>query len=213
MAEREEAQSTARPADNGLPNDLWPVPEPFYRADTVSVARALLGVYLVHDGAGGLTAGKIVETEAYLGRNDPASHAFPGPTPRNQAMFGDPGHAYIYFIYGMYYCVNVVTMPAGTGEAVLLRALEPVAGIALMTARRRGARLERLCDGPAKLVLAMGITPALSGHDFRRPPLMLMSRPGVPTAEVVTSRRIGISKAADRELRFSLAGNPFVSRS
>lgn len=190
---------------------LRPLPESFYEQDTVTVARALLGAYLVHDAARGRTAGRIVETEAYLGANDPASHAFSGETQRNQVMFGAPGHAYIYFTYGMYHCVNVATMPAGTGEAVLLRALEPADGIALMFERRRVNRLERLCDGPAKLVLAMGITPALSGHDFRRPPLRLLAREGEDRPAIVEGPRIGISKASELPLRFHIAGSRFVS--
>jgi len=191
---------------------LRPLPESFYKQDTVTVARALLGAYLVHDGARGRTAGRIVETEAYLGAIDPASHAFSGETQRNHVMFGAPGHAYIYFTYGMYHCVNVATMPAGTGEAVLLRALEPVDGIPLMFERRGVNRLERLCDGPAKLVLAMGITPQLAGHDFRKPPLRLLARQGEDRPAIVEGPRIGISKASELPLRFHIADSRFVSR-
>ena len=201
----------------GPVNVLSPLPEEFYRRDTADVARGLLGVYLVHNSARGRTTGRIVETEAYLGANDPASHAYAGRSERNAVMFGEPGRAYIYFIYGMYYCLNVSTMPAGTGEAVLLRALEPVEGIDHMRERRtaRGGRsiaTEKLCDGPAKLVLAMGVTPAFSGHDLRLPPLMLMQNPAEPPPQVELTRRIGITKAADLPLRFSVAGNRFVSR-
>ena len=171
----------------------------------------LLGTYLRHEAQEGATAGRIVETEAYLGLTDPASHAFGGRTARNDAMFGEPGKAYIYFIYGMYYCLNVTTMPPGAGEAVLIRALEPVCGIALMQERRAVKRPEALCNGPAKLVIAMGITPLLSGHDFREPPLTIVEGSSAEPARIITTRRIGISKAADLPLRFHLAGSRFVS--
>jgi DNA-3-methyladenine glycosylase len=198
-------------------NVLSPLPEGVYRGNTADVARGLLGTFLVHTSEHGRTAGRIVETEAYLGANDPASHAFCGRSGRNAVMFGEPGHAYIYFVYGMYYCLNVSTMPEGTGEAVLLRALEPVEGVDLMRERRaaRGGRdiaIERLCDGPAKLVLAMGVTPAFSGHDLRQPPLTLMQSPAERPPKVEVTRRIGITRAADLPLRFSVAGSRFVSR-
>lgn len=151
-------------------------------------------------------------------------------------MFGPPGHAYIYFIYGMYYCFNVVTAPEGTGEAVLVRALEPVSGLDLMVKRRGPAKgadapkradaarpfprdLLHLCSGPAKLVLALGVSPAQNGADLRNPPLFLASHPArdrsLPRpkeADIVTTTRIGIVKAADLPLRFYLRGNPFISR-
>jgi DNA-3-methyladenine glycosylase len=201
----------------GLVHVLSPLPEEFYRRYTADVARGLLGTYLVHTATRGRTTGRIVETEAYLGANDPASHAFGGRSERNAVMFGEPGRAYIYFIYGRYYCLNVSTMPAGIGEAVLLRALEPVEGIERMRERRAaqgGRRIatEQLCDGPAKLVLAMGVTPAFSGHDLRLPPLMLMQNTAEPLPQVEVTKRIGITKAADLPLRFSVAGNRFLSR-
>jgi DNA-3-methyladenine glycosylase len=201
----------------GLENVLGPLPEEFYRRHTADVARALLGTYLVHTSAQGRTTGRIVETEAYLGANDPASHAFRGRSERNAVMFGEPGSAYIYFTYGRYYCLNVSTMPEGTGEAVLLRALQPVEGIDLMRERRaarsgRSFATERLCDGPAKLVLAMGVTPEFSGHDLRQPTLMLLQNPADAPPQVEVTRRIGITKAADLPLRFSEAGSRFVSR-
>lgn len=205
---------------DGSNRNLRPLPEAFYHEDTVTVARQLLGTHLVHDSDLGRTIGRIVETEAYLGFNDPASHAFGGRTVRNAVMFDEPGKAYIYFIYGRYYCLNVTTMPAGIGEAVLVRALEPVEGIPLMRQRRGfgsgtddrpDGKIEGLCNGPGKLVLAMDITPKLSGHDLRRPPLMLMSDPDEAPPPVAVTRRIGITKAAERPLRFHVAGSRFVS--
>jgi len=198
-----------------------PLPRDFFLAPTERVARALLGTYLVHDTPEGKTVGRIVETEAYL-RNDPACHAFRGPTPRNAAMFGPPGHAYVYFIYGMYHCFNVVTQPNGTGEAVLIRALEPVLGWELMENRRlkhrpsRAIAPARLCDGPGKLVIAMAIGRALNHHDLRKSPLTILpadafQHPGVSAKQIARGPRIGIRQAADLELRFWIDGHPCVS--
>ena len=191
----------------------------FYAQETLTVARALLGTFLVHRTPAGTTVGRIVETEAYLGRLDPASHAHRGETARNRAMFGPPGHVYVYFIYGMHECCNVVTAPAGIGEAVLLRALEPIDGLDLMRARR-GTDVERnLCSGPAKLVVAMGIGREHDGLDLVRGPLGVWDRASWPAPagrswneEIATSTRIGITKAADLPLRFHLRANPFASR-
>ena len=189
------------------------LPESFYQQSTVSIAQQLLGTYLVHDSADGKTIGKIIETEAYLGSSDPASHAFRGKTARNAVMFGPPGRVYIYFIYGMYYHMNVTAAPEGIGEAVLLRALEPVEGIPLMQARRKTDKLLNLCSGPAKLVLAMGVTPALNGHDLRQRPLVIVRDSQQEAVQIQTTRRIGLKKATDSLLRFCVAGSPFVSRS
>ncbi|MDO8520343.1 MAG: DNA-3-methyladenine glycosylase [Deltaproteobacteria bacterium] len=179
-----------------------------YKKPTITVAKALLGAYLVHETAEGKTVGKIVETEAYLA-NDPSCHGFRGETPRNRAMFGPPGHAYIYFIYGMYHCFNVVTAPVGVGEAVLIRALEPVEGLELMKKRRKGKK--DLAGGPGKLVIAMGITSDLNGTSLITGPLKIM--PGeMKKAPIVTTARIGISSGNHLPLRFYLKGNPFVSR-
>lgn len=186
------------------------LPRSFYQRDTVTVARELLGHYLVHHSADGLTAGRIVETEAYL-QGDPACHASRGMTPRNRVMFGPPGHAYVYFIYGMYYCFNVVTREEGVGEAVLIRALEPAAGIALMKSRRRREKINELCSGPARLVQAMGITREHNGADLTREPLLIC--PGVITpAGIVTTTRIGIRSGSELPLRFYLQESAFVSK-
>ena len=186
----------------------------FFARGTVQVARSLLGSVLIHRCEDGVTAGRIVETEAYL-RDDPACHASRGMTPRNAPMFGPPGRAYVYFIYGMYHCFNVVTAPKGVGEAVLIRALEPLVGLPLM-ARRRGTGDERaFCSGPGKLVLAMGIGREHNGISLLRGPLRILPHDSYPwegPRRIKASPRVGISLAADLPLRFHLAGNPFVSR-
>jgi DNA-3-methyladenine glycosylase len=191
------------------------LPLEFYRKDTVSVSRALLGTCLVHDSPQGRAVGRIVETEAYLFNGDPACHAHQGITKRNAAMFGPPGHAYIYFIYGMYYCFNVVTAPEGVGEAALVRALEPIEGIELMEQRRKTRDIHNLCSGPGKLVLAMGMTRDLNGCPLYNGPLTISSAdsfPGADKVRIVSAPRIGIKKAADLPLRFCVKDNPFVSR-
>ncbi len=188
------------------------LPRSFYARDTVSVARELLGNILVNNSSGEVTAGRIVETEAYV-QGDPACHASRGITPRNRVMFGPPGHAYVYFIYGMYYCFNAVSAPEGVGEAILIRALEPLAGIELMQARRGRERLSELCSGPAKLVQAMGITRGHNGADLTAGSLYICR--GEATQEkgvVVSTTRIGIKDGTDLPFRFYLEGNPFVSR-
>src|SRR5579871_25238 len=142
----------------------------FYERPTVTVARELLGKVLVH----GSTAGVIVETEAYLGGDDLAAHSARGITDRTKVIFGPPGHAYVYFIYGMYECLNLVAEPAGQPGCVLVRALEPVAGIEIMQQRRPAARkVEGLASGPGKLTLAMGITRAQYGADVTRGALVV----------------------------------------
>ncbi len=187
------------------------LPRSFYARDTQVVARELLGHYLVHYSPEGVAAGKIVETEAYL-QNDPACHAARGMTRRNRVMFGPPGHAYIYFIYGMYYCFNVVTREEGIGEAVLIRALEPVAGIPLMQARRSRQKITELCSGPGRLVQALGITREQNGQDITSGPLVISRGEKNDGLPVVKTTRIGIKNGAELPLRFYLAGSPFVSK-
>jgi DNA-3-methyladenine glycosylase len=167
-------------------------------------ARDLIGAGLSVDGVGGL----IVETEAY-DINDPASHAFNGPTKRNAVMFGPPGHAYVYLSHGLHWCLNFVCGPA-PGGAVLIRALEPVWGIETMVERRGWEKTQALCSGPGKLAQAMGITLAHNGLDLTQPPFQL-NPPGA-AAEIAVGPRIGLTKAADVPWRFGLAGSRFLSR-
>ncbi len=185
------------------------LPRRFYNRPATEVARDLLGKYLMH----GATGGVIVETEAYLGLKDAASHAFCGPTARNRVMFGPPGHAYVYFIYGMYECVNVVCEEEGSAGAVLIRAIEPRVGIELMQARRPGAkRLRDLASGPGKLTLALGITRAQNGVDVTAGDLVLREARGGETFEIAVGPRVGITKSADWPLRFMVKGSEFVSK-
>lgn len=193
---------------------MQPLPLSFYQQETIIVARNLLGTYLVHESAEGTTAGRITETEAYLW-GDPACHAYRRKTDRNAAMFGPPGLAYVYQIYGLHYCVNVVTAPEGVGEAVLIRSLQPTEGIELMQRRRGTDKLKDLCRGPGRLVQAMGITKNLNGISMLESPFYVMpaDSSGVPNADfqIVTTTRIGITQGADLPYRFYIADNPFVS--
>ena len=191
---------------------LKPLRRPFYLRPTVEVARGLLGQLLVHEEPGGVTAGVIVETEAYL-VGDPGSHAHRGRTTRNAVMFERPGTIYVYRIYGVHWCLNVVTQPEGTPEAVLIRALEPVAGIEIMRRRRGVERLEDLCSGPGKLCSALGITDHCNRGDLTSPPLFVARWQQTP-AEHHVGVRIGLppGKGDEAPLRFGVAGSRFVSR-
>jgi len=168
-------------------------------------ARALIGWTLTVDGVGGV----VVETEAYH-HEDPASHSFPGPTPRNAVMFGPPGRAYVYRSYGIHWCLNVVCEPEGVANAVLIRALEPTHGLEAMRARRGVADDRLLCAGPGRLCQALAVTRDHDGLPLDAPPFALVERGEEP--EVVATTRIGITKAADRPWRYLVAGSPYVSR-
>lgn len=172
----------------------------------LEVAPLLLGAVLRH----GDVACRITEVEAYDGANDPGSHAYRGPTPRNEVMFGPAGHLYVYFTYGMHWCANVVCGPEGQASAVLLRAGEIVAGLPTARSRRRSARVDRdLARGPARLCQALGIAREQNGHDLTRWPLTL--EPSEPPVEVGTGPRVGLRDAADRPWRFYLPDEPTVS--
>ena len=184
----------------------------FYLQPTLDVTRQLLGKWLRRRTRRGVTGGIIVETEAYIGsEGDPACHASHGKTARNAAMFGPPGHAYVYFTYGMYHCLNVVTAPQGTPEAVLIRAIEPSEGIELMRQRRRRRRLVDLASGPAKLCIALAITRQLDGCDLLGDELWLEDR-GTVIDDAAWRPRVGIRVGTDRPWRCCAAGSRFVSR-
>jgi DNA-3-methyladenine glycosylase len=189
---------------------LRPVRRTDLERPSTEVAPWLLGALLVV----GERVGRIVEVEAYLGPLDEASHAYRGPTRRNATMFGPAGHLYVYFTYGMHWCANVVTGRPGDGQAVLLRALEPVAGLDAMRAARPKARRDvDLCRGPARLCEALGITGELDGADLcrRSADRLWLARDGAAPSPVVTGPRIGITKAVHHPWRFSVAGSRYVS--
>lgn len=198
-----------------------------YHLPTLDLARALLGCVLVHESAEGRTAGVIVETEAYLA-DDPACHAYRRQTARNAPMFGPPGTVYVYRIYGQYRCVNIASNAEGVGEAVLIRALQPTEGLDLMAARRAaGIRhvkavfgqahtdkplsVHQLCNGPARLVTAMGISENLNFGTVQTGPLFC-EPPALTGFDVVQTTRVGITQGAELPYRFYVKGNRFVSR-
>jgi len=184
----------------------------FFVGKTVEqLAVDLLGCELVHDQNEGVTSGIIVETEAYH-QTDEASHAYRGKTPRTSVMFEEPGYAYIYFTYGMHWCFNITAEDEGVGAGVLIRALEPTEGIKIMK-KRRGKDLHNLCNGPSKLVQAMGITKRDYGKDLAASNLYLKPRKQSYVPEVSSGPRIGISKAVDTPWRFWISGSKFVSHS
>ena len=190
-----------------------PLPQSFYLRPTEQVARDLLGAVLEHRTSEGVTAGIIVETEAYVGEHDLACHAAAGITQRTAPLYGPPGIAYVYFIYGMYWCVNAVTRAEGEPSAVLIRAIEPVTGIEVMRARRPRARSPvDLANGPGKLCLALGIDRACNWQSLERSALVIRAGAAVPDRRVTVTPRIGISRCADWPLRWFVNDSPFVSR-
>jgi DNA-3-methyladenine glycosylase len=176
-----------------------------FMRNSPEVASRLIGMTLLVNGVGGI----IVETEAY-DREDPASHTFCGPTPRNAVMFGPPGRAYIYLSYGIHWCLNFVCREAGHGAGVLIRALEPTTGVSVMIDRRRQQDPRMLCAGPGRLAQALAITQELNGKRVDNAPFSLTAANA--RARVVCGPRIGISKAVDQPWRFGLAGSHYVSR-
>lgn len=190
-----------------------PLPTAFYDRDTSVVARELLGAVIEARSSEGVTSARIVETEAYVGPDDPACHAAAGLTSRTKHLFGPPGIAYVYLIYGMYWCFNAVTREEGHGSAVLVRAVSPLEGEALMRRRRPQAHSpHELTNGPGKLCLALGITGDHNGGPLDEPPLRILAGDPVPDADVVVTPRIGITKAAEWPLRYFIGDDPFVSR-
>jgi len=190
------------------------LPRSFYERSTIVVAKQLLGKYLVRQHPKGNTVGRIVETEAYVGPQDLACHAAKGRTARTEVMFGPPGHAYVYFIYGFYNMLNLVTEAKDYPAAVLIRAVEPVQGIELMQNRRRSSALRSLASGPGKLCQAFGIDRSLNGADLCGGVLFVQDS-GDPVPKFLAKPRIGVDYAGkwkDKPLRFLVRGNEFVSK-
>ena len=195
---------------------MKPLGRSFYERNTQVVAFELIGkiLTLIQDGV--VLSGKIVETEAYFGAEDPASHAYRGVTPRNRVMFGPAGFSYVYFTYGSHHCLNIVTERADVAGAVLIRAVEPLSGVLAMRKRRSRAGDEELTNGPGKLTQAFGITREHSGTDLTEGPFCVVDEVGaglkpVPTLHIQVTSRIGISRAKKLPLRFYLEDNLFVS--
>lgn len=184
-----------------------PLVQADFAGDAADVARRLIGATLLVDGVGGV----IVETEAY-DQSEPAAHTHRGPTPRNAAMFGPPGHAYVYFNYGIHWCLNFVCREAGHGAGVLIRALEPTDGLATMRQRRGLDDVRLLCAGPGRLGQALGIDLSYTGMRLDQPPFQLFAAEPSAQQMVVAGPRIGISKAVEQPWRFGLAGSKFLSR-
>jgi DNA-3-methyladenine glycosylase len=188
------------------------LPVSFFERPADLVARELLGTLIVSTIAGRRTSGRIVETEAYLGRDDPASHGYRDRRhAQNESLYGPPGSWYVYLSYGMHWCANLVCGPTGHASAVLLRAIEPTEGIVTMRRRRAGVADRQLCSGPGRLCQALGITRSLDGRMMRRSDVTVRGVESLP--EVVASPRIGITKAAEWPLRFVVRGSLWTSRS
>ena len=183
----------------------------FLNGPATEVAPRLLGCELEWEIGGKKVRVRIVETESY-DQDDAASHSYKGRTPRTDVMFGPSGHLYVYFTYGMHYCCNVVCGPEGRGEAVLIRAVEPIDGAEVLEERRGKPGIEAT-NGPAKLCQALGIDRAMNGHDLSRPPLVLIERPPLPDGEVLRTPRVGISKAKDELRRYYVRSSRYVSKS
>jgi len=192
-----------------------PLPRTFYARSAVALAPDLLGKLLMRELNGELLIGRIVEVEAYLGAEDAASHAFRGPTPRNRSMFGPPCRAYVYLIYGVHHCLNIVTGPDRSGQAVLLRAIQPLAGIAPMRMMRGGAPDRDLTNGPGKLCQALGVDKQLDGHDLCLGKKLWLEDAPRPAEAICAGPRVGVrgdDAALSRPWRYFLKDNPFISR-
>ena len=202
----------SKPCAQGM--DMKPriLPRDFYARDTVKVAKDLLGKRLVRVRSKNRMEGRIVEVEAYRGLDDPASHAFRGPTPRSAPMFGEPGHAYIYFTYGNHYCLNITTQEVGTPGAVLIRAMQPLEGLREMRRLRPNVLDSNLTNGPGKLTRALGIDKSLNELDMTKRGELFVTDSDEATFDVAKSARVGISQGRGRLWRFYVAGNSYVSK-
>jgi DNA-3-methyladenine glycosylase len=183
----------------------------FYHRPTLKVAKDLLGKYLVVNSGREILSGKIVEAEAYIGSDDPACHAHRGMTPRNRVMFGPPGHAYIYFTYGMYHCLNLVTEKEGFPAAVLIRAIEPLQGVELMMKRRKTTNMKNLTSGPGKLCQALGLDRSLNGADLCSEEIWVEDRKE-KTGKIESTSRVGVSDGKNKKWRFYICDSEFVSK-
>ncbi len=188
------------------------LPAKFYDRDTEQVARDLLGAVLLCTTAHGVASGRIVETEAYLGEHDLACHAAAGLTARTRWLYGAPGTAYVYFIYGVHWCFNAVTRAVGSPSAVLVRAVEPLDGVELMRERRGAVRDRDLTNGPGKLCEALGITGVLNGQPLRKSAIEILRGEQIPDSRVRLTPRIGITKSAEWPLRWLVADSAYVSK-
>jgi len=194
------------------------LPRSFYLQPTLTIAKELLGKYLIRKIRNQTLIGKIVEVEAYLGENDPASHAFNGRTRRNDVMFWRGGHLYVYFTYGMHFCANIVSEEEGKGRAALLRAVEPIEGIEIMKRfrkmkRRKGesAAKVNVTNGPAKLCEAFNIKREQNGTDLLGQDIYITQGENIPRSKIISSERIGITNGSEKKWRFYIKGNPFIS--
>jgi DNA-3-methyladenine glycosylase len=196
---------------------LKKLPRNFYLQPTVQVAKELLGKFIIRRHRGKELIGKIVEVEAYRGSIDPASHAYRGKTKRNEVMFCEGGHLYVYFTYGMHFCANVVTKEAGIGEAVLIRAVEPIEGIDSMLRNRSKSRPAKLAthhltNGPAKLCQAFGIGRGENGTDLLGTQIYVVDAPHVTASDIGRSTRIGIINGREKKWRFYVKGSRWISK-
>ncbi|GAB4280610.1 MAG: DNA-3-methyladenine glycosylase [Coriobacteriia bacterium] len=212
--ERDPDRPASRQGDDAAfdPERARPLAREFFARSTSVVAQELLGKVLASRAGGRLTAGRIVEAEAYLGSDDPGSHAATrGVTPRNKVMYGPPGSVYVYFTYGMHHMLNIVCEDEGVAGAVLVRAIEPVFGLDVMKSRRGKDSVRCLTDGPGKVAQALGVDLEANGTLLGEGPLVVYDAP-VPSEQIGRSGRIGLSAGHEHELRFFLEGNAFVSR-
>lgn len=188
------------------------IPRAFYARETLWVAMDLLGKHLVRMKGVVRMEARIVEVEAYRGSDDPASHAFRGLTQRNAPMFGEPGHAYVYFTYGNHYCLNITTQQSGTPGAVLIRAVEPTEGLGAMRRLRPNVLGSELTNGPGKLTKALGIDKSLNEVDMTKRGPIFVKDWAAENFEIVRTTRVGIRQGKDRMWRFYISGNAFVSK-